>query len=83
MSDSQPVGCAKPVGGAKVPEAEVREDPSTIQNKGARVMIKAGQRAPDFAAGAYFDGGFTTVNLSNYLGKWVALCFYPGDFTFV
>ncbi len=21
--------------------------------------------------------------LSDYLGKWVALCFYPGDFTFV
>ena len=23
------------------------------------------------------------VKLSDYIGKWVVLCFYPGDFTFV
>ena len=28
-------------------------------------------------------GKFINVKLSDYLGKWVLLCFYPGDFTFV
>jgi len=46
-------------------------------------MIQVGKKAPDFTAPAYFNGGFTTINLSDYLGKWVVLCFYPGDFTFV
>jgi len=46
-------------------------------------MIQVGKKAPDFTASAYFNGGFTTINLSDYLGKWVVLCFYPGDFTFV
>ncbi|HID02876.1 MAG TPA: redoxin domain-containing protein, partial [Desulfobacterales bacterium] len=26
---------------------------------------------------------FINIKLSDYLGKWVLLCFYPGDFTFV
>jgi peroxiredoxin (alkyl hydroperoxide reductase subunit C) len=46
-------------------------------------MIKVGQKAPDFSAPAYFKGKFVNVKLSEYLGKWVVLCFYPGDFTFV
>jgi alkyl hydroperoxide reductase subunit AhpC len=27
--------------------------------------------------------GFKPVKLSDYKGKWIVLCFYPGDFTFV
>lgn len=46
-------------------------------------MIRVGQKAPDFAASAYINGGFGSVTLSEYLGQWVVLCFYPGDFTFV
>jgi peroxiredoxin (alkyl hydroperoxide reductase subunit C) len=46
-------------------------------------MIKIGQKAPDFTAQAYFNDKFNTITLSDYLGKWVVLCFYPGDFTFV
>ena len=46
-------------------------------------MIKVGKKAPDFAAPAYQQGKFGSVKLSEYLGKWVLLCFYPGDFTFV
>ena len=42
-----------------------------------------GQPAPDFEANAFVDGGFKPVRLSDYQGKWVVLCFYPGDFTFV
>ena len=39
--------------------------------------------APDFEAPAYQGGVFGQVKLSDYQGKWVVLCFYPGDFTFV
>jgi peroxiredoxin (alkyl hydroperoxide reductase subunit C) len=46
-------------------------------------MIQVGKKAPDFAAPAYQQGKFVSVKLSEYLGKWVLLCFYPGDFTFV
>lgn len=46
-------------------------------------MIKVGQKAPDFSAPAYDKGNFAEVKLSDYLGKWVVLCFYLGDFTFV
>ncbi len=83
MSDSKPVGCSKPVGKAV---EEVQQDVKTETSetpKGAEIMIKAGQKAPDFTAGAYQDGAFKEITLSDYLGKWVVLCFYPGDFTFV
>jgi hypothetical protein len=50
---------------------------------GIRVMAKVGKPAPDFEASAFIDGGFKNIKLSDYSGKWVALCFYPGDFTFV
>ena len=46
-------------------------------------MITVGQKAPDFTSSAYHRGKFVNVKLSEYLGKWVILCFYPGDFTFV
>ncbi|NLV30045.1 MAG: redoxin domain-containing protein [Acidobacteria bacterium] len=45
--------------------------------------VKVGTKAPEFEAPAYHKGGFTTVKLSDFQGKWVLLCFYPGDFTFV
>jgi peroxiredoxin (alkyl hydroperoxide reductase subunit C) len=48
-----------------------------------KAMITVGKKAPDFAAPAYHKGKFISVQLSEYLGKWVILCFYPGDFTFV
>ena len=46
-------------------------------------MIQVGKKAPDFTAGGYHKGEFVNVTLSDYLGQWVVLCFYPGDFTFV
>ncbi|RQD73377.1 MAG: hypothetical protein D5R97_09415 [Candidatus Syntrophonatronum acetioxidans] len=46
-------------------------------------MIRVGAQAPQFKAKAYHKGKFTSVNLEDYKGKWVVLCFYPGDFTFV
>jgi len=46
-------------------------------------QVRVGAKAPDFEAPAYHKGKFTKVKLSDHLGKWVVLCFYPGDFTFV
>jgi len=83
MAKEMKVGCARPTGGpvgkAK-PKDGVKEE--TII-KEVRSMIKVGQKAPDFTAPAYHKGDFVSVQLSEYLGKWVVLCFYPGDFTFV
>lgn len=50
---------------------------------GMKVIARVGKTAPDFEANAYVDGGFKNIGLSDYRGKWVVLCFYPGDFTFV
>jgi alkyl hydroperoxide reductase subunit AhpC len=47
------------------------------------MTARVGKPAPDFEAAAYIDGGFKNIKLSNYHGKWVVVCFYPGDFTFV
>jgi len=47
------------------------------------MSVRVGKEAPDFEAGAFVDGGFQNIKLSDYRGKWVVLCFYPGDFTFV
>lgn len=47
-------------------------------------MARVGKEAPDFEASSYVPGeGFKNIKLSDYRGKWVVLCFYPGDFTFV
>jgi len=80
----QPQGCARVTG--TVSGQETASPPSAeIPTKKEERIVTAhvGQKAPDFAAPAYYRGGFTTVKLSEYLGKWVLLCFYPGDFTFV
>jgi len=83
MAEEAEVGCARPTGGP-VGE-EVQEETTTEQpiKKEGRPMIKVGQKAPDFTAPGYHKGAFINVKLSDYLGKWVVLCFYPGDFTFV
>lgn len=46
-------------------------------------VARIGREAPDFAVSAFHNGQFQSVKLSDYRGKWVLLCFYPGDFTFV
>jgi peroxiredoxin (alkyl hydroperoxide reductase subunit C) len=76
-------GCARPTG-AVVGEPPAVEKNEVIEEKEqTMVQIKVGSKAPDFQAPAYYKGQFTTVKLSDFLGKWVLLCFYPGDFTFV
>ncbi|KAK0477156.1 thioredoxin-like protein [Armillaria luteobubalina] len=47
-------------------------------------MVALIQRpAPSFKAAAVVDGLFEDVSLTDYLGQWVVLFFYPMDFTFV
>ena len=83
MPEMQDATCVRPVAKVEsVSEATKATPPATGKPQGD-VMIRVGQKAPDFTAAAYIDGGFGTVTLSEYLGKWVVLCFYPGDFTFV
>ncbi len=78
------VGCARPTGTAVGPAEETKpEESSTLKKEEQMVTARVGAKAPDFEAPAFHNGGFTTVKLSDYLGKWVLICFYPGDFTFV
>jgi peroxiredoxin (alkyl hydroperoxide reductase subunit C) len=77
------VGCARPTGGpvGEPPPEQDESQESPVPKEPS--MIKVGQKAPDFTAPAYHNGEFTEVQLSDYLGRWMVLCFYPGDFTFV
>lgn len=84
MAKKMKVGCAVPT--AKEEKIERIEVVEVIEkNKGKEVynMVKIGKVAPSFTTGAYHNGDFINVNLEDYRGKWVVLCFYPGDFTFV
>jgi len=77
-------GCVKPAKGvigvketkSVAPETQGEREVSTIK-------ASVGKPAPDFEVSAFYEGGFKNIKLSDYKGKWVVLCFYPGDFTFV
>lgn len=83
MSDKE-VGCARPsgrVGVKEEPKPESVQPQQTEEKQMSKILV--GRPAPDFTAPTYHKGKFGSVTLSDYLGKWVLLCFYPGDFTFV
>lgn len=83
MAEEVDIGCARPTGGPvgeESPQEEPQAEPATKETKS---MIQVGKKAPDFTAPGFQNGKFVNVSLSDYLGKWVLLCFYPGDFTFV
>ena len=83
---AETVGCARVTGsvvGEKPPSAGEPAPLNKTERKEERMTVQVGQKAPDFTAPAYYRGGFTSVKLSDFGGKWVLLCFYPGDFTFV
>lgn len=77
-------GCARPTGGV-VGEKEKEKTSKNDQpmKEEEKTMILIGRKAPDFTAPAYHQGKFVNLQLSEYFGKWILLCFYPGDFTFV
>ncbi len=74
-------GCERPKINKEVEETV--EEVKTVEKKEEQKMIKVGKPAPLFTAPAFHEGKFTNVSLEDYKGKWVLLCFYPGDFTFV
>ena len=77
--------CVKPAKGPILPPEAVEAALSGTQEtkEALKMLARVGKPAPDFEASAYLDGGFKNVKLSDYKGKWVVLCFYPGDFTYV
>ncbi len=82
MAEEVSAGCARPTGGP-VGEEPVAEEKQETKKMEERQMIMVGQKAPDFQAPGYHNGKFINLKLSEFLGQWTLLCFYPGDFTFV
>ena len=74
-------GCQRPT--IKKPEKQAENAVESLERGVESTMISVGKPAPDFTASAFHKGKFMNISLSEYLGKWVLLCFYPGDFTFV
>ena len=84
--DKKPEGCVEPsIGPIPRPGDEGGSDSNQIRSvkEDAMSQARVGKEAPDFETTAYHEGGFKNIKLSDYRGKWVLLCFYPGDFTFV
>jgi hypothetical protein len=80
------VGCARVTGtvsGDSPVEPIAPDQPELTDRKETFMTARVGQKAPDFTAPAYYKGSFGSVKLADFAGKWVLLCFYPGDFTFV
>ena len=79
------IACGKPTGvvvGETAKEETIKEDKQETKEV-TMAAVKVGAKAPDFQAPAFYKDKFQQIKLSDYLGKWVVLCFYPGDFTFV
>ncbi len=82
---AEKVACVQPAGGPvlqKVEQASPQVD-GTNHKEGNRMLARVGKPAPDFELSALINGGFKNIRLSDYKGKWIVVCFYPGDFTFV
>ena len=77
------VSCSRPAPEIDAPEEKIVSPAEPVKKEAKRNMILVGKPAPKFKAPAFYQGNFTSVSLTEYLGKWVLLCFYPGDFTFV
>jgi peroxiredoxin (alkyl hydroperoxide reductase subunit C) len=80
------VGCARVTGAVigETPSITTEHHPPAFPDRKETFMTaRVGQKAPDFTAPAYYKGSFSPIKLSDFAGKWVLLCFYPGDFTFV
>jgi len=85
MTQKKPEGCVATAAGPAVnkPAIEGASPPPASPREVTSMNATVGKEAPDFEASAYHEGGFKNIKLSDFRGKWVLLCFYPGDFTFV
>ncbi len=78
------ISCVEPAGEEPVEQgAQSARAERAISEEVKMDVARVGGKAPDFQAMAYHDGEFKQVKLSDYAGKWMMVCFYPGDFTFV
>lgn len=75
-------GCSRPSIPVVNQEKQDVNENIEVRNKEENKLL-VGKPAPSFTAPAFYNGEFTEVNLEDYKGQWVMLCFYPGDFTFV
>jgi peroxiredoxin (alkyl hydroperoxide reductase subunit C) len=79
-----PTGCATPSKGPIAPDQPQTKPTETKKIKEVSMEIaRVGKPAPDFELTAFQGDGFKNVRLSELKGKWIVICFYPGDFTFV
>jgi peroxiredoxin (alkyl hydroperoxide reductase subunit C) len=78
-------GCVKPARGVIAGKQDSPAQGQTAAKEEVRTLqARVGAEAPDFEVNAFVAGeGFKPIRLSDYKGKWIVLCFYPGDFTFV
>ena len=81
MTEEFKPGCQRPP--IKKPKPETAPTTELNVEEAKQAMVKVGKPAPDFTAPAFYNGKFMNISLSENKGKWVLLCFYPGDFTFV
>jgi hypothetical protein len=81
MSEEFLPGCQRP--SVAKPALQAETESTETMKEAKRLMLKVGKPAPEFVAPAFYKGKFVNTGLSEYKGKWVLLCFYPGDFTFV
>lgn len=84
MADKKQGCVAAAAGPIAPPSSRESTSPATVKEV-PRMLARVGKEAPDFEATAFMPatGDFKPVKLSDYRGKWITLCFYPGDFTFV
>ena len=81
LAEIQKVKCGDSAAGPLV--AQAKEGQAVASEGALPVLARVGKPAPDFEAMGYYKGDYVKVKLSDYRGKWVVLCFYPADFTFV
>lgn len=80
----QSESCVQPAKGpVLVEETMAPEGDGRERKEKPKMIARVGKPAPDFELIAFVNGGFKNIRLSDYKGKWIILCFYPGDFTFV
>ena len=79
------MGCDKPVEAIEEKEQkqEIEEEVEKMERTQAGVLVL--RKLPEFKMEAYDPktGKYITVSSDDYKGKWLVVCFYPADFTFV